>query len=135
MTFSYNPTESDDKDKVRGEVGDTVQNDGPRPSNQGGEFTNYADETIKARITAEGNWQRATASIFERLATEWARKANMNASGGGQSNSVQHTSTSEKYMKLAKLWRDRYGYKDDDDTVTESVSMGVMRLGFQATSD
>lgn len=134
MTFSYSPSEPTNLDKVRGQIGDTVEKSGPRPSNDGGGGTNFSDEVIGATITHEKTWQRATANMFERLAAEWSKKASMNASGGGQSTGIQYNSVATQFAKRAEQMRSRYGYIEDDDTVVEGVSSGVLRLGFQATN-
>ena len=134
MSFSYNPSESTDKDKVRGQIGDTIEKNGPRPHSDQGINSNYADEVITATITREVTWERAVANMFERLAAEWSKEATFSASGGGQSNSQQYSNVAAEFRKNAETWRKRYGYVEDDDTVTEGVSVGVLRLGFQAVN-
>jgi hypothetical protein len=132
MSFSYNDSETEDKDKVRGAIGDTVQRDGPRPTTNTGEGSNFSDEVITARIAREKVWQRAVANLFETLAAEWSKKASMNASGGGQSTGIQYNNVAEQYRKEAALWRKRYGYIEDDNSTTEGVSLGIINLGFQS---
>lgn len=134
MAFIYNENEADDLSKVRGQIGDTEEKSGPRPSNSGGGGTNFSDAVITSTITQEKTWQRAVANIFERLAAEWAKKASINASGSGQSTGIQYNAVAGEFRKQAKLWRDRYGYVEDDATVVEGVSAGVFNLGFQATN-
>lgn len=131
MSFTYNPDESTNRDKVRGQIGDTIEGAGPRPTTGRSDESNYSNEVIDATITQEQIWQRAVANFFERLASEYAKKATMSATGGGQSTSFQYSNVSDMYRKLAADWRKRYGYVEDDNTVTEGVSVGVLNLGFQ----
>jgi hypothetical protein len=134
MAFTYDPTEATDIDKVRGQIGDADEYQGPRPAGSGTSETNYQDEVITATIAQEKNWQRAVANMFERLAAEWAKKSARSLSSGGNSASFQYNDASARFTKLATEQRRRYGYVEDDDTVVEGVSTGVLRLGFQATN-
>lgn len=134
MGFSYKPEETTDVHKVRGQIGDTEENKGPRPKGRTDSSTNFSDEVITATITQEKNWQRATANMFERLAAEWSRMASRNFSNGSQSAGHQYNNVSSEFDKRAREWRRRYGYVEDDNTVSEGVGVGTLRLGYQATN-
>lgn len=134
MAFTYSTAESSATHKVRGIIGDTIAKDGPRPGAIGSTDTNFSDEVIAATITQEKNWQRATANMFERLAAEWSKKASKNISSGGGSVGVNYNSVAGEFAKRAVEYRKRYGFVEDDDTVSGGVSTGVFRLGFQATN-
>lgn len=134
MAFSYKSEETSEVHKVRGQIGDSVEKQGPRPGNDGTSGTNFSDAVITATITQEKSWQRAVANMFERLAAEWSKKATSNFSNGSQSAGHQYNNVSSEFAKRARDWRKRYGFVEDNDTVSEGVSAGVLRLGFQATN-
>lgn len=68
MIFSYDLTT--DTGKLRLEVGDTIEDKGPRPDN-----VNFSNEEMAYFLSEEGTVGRAAARCCEVLATEWSRKA------------------------------------------------------------
>ena len=100
MAFTYLGDLSTDRDKVRFYIFDKVADSGPLPSD-----TNFTDEELDALITAEGNWQRATAAAFETLAAAWTRHVTFTADG----LSISRSDIADGYTEKAALWRKRWG--------------------------
>ncbi len=66
MSFYYNDALTEDRDKVRLDIGDTQENTGPRPDKR-----NFSDEEIAFLLTDEGSVVGAIGHAFEILAAEW----------------------------------------------------------------
>lgn len=65
MSFTYSL--ATDRGKIRLNLGDTVQNKGPRPDKR-----NFSDDEIDYFVSSESdNVEAATARGFETLASEW----------------------------------------------------------------
>lgn len=123
--FTYLGTLSTDRDRVRFYIQDTVEDAGPRPAD-----ANFSDSEIDGLITTEGNWQRAVAAGFERLAAEWTRHPTFKADG----TQVNRSDIAAGYRAQAQEWRKKHGttgggagsravtrvdgYSDDADNVT-----------------
>jgi hypothetical protein len=65
MTFTYDA--STDIGYIRLKIGDTKDDEGPRP-----DMHNYSDEEIQTILTKEGSTSNAIAALLEVLANEWA---------------------------------------------------------------
>ena len=76
MAFTYLGTLATDRDKVRFNLSDTVEDAGPRPAD-----ANFSDAEIDGLISQEGTWQCAVAAGFRRLAAEWRRYPSFKADG------------------------------------------------------
>ena len=100
MAFSYYDTLDTDRDKVRFWLQDTVDGDGPKPSNG-----NFSDAELDGLITIEGSWQRAVAGGFELLASAWQSETSFSVFNGSYSRS----DAASGYKELAEQWRDKWG--------------------------
>ncbi len=70
----YQPAETELRDQVRGLIGDTIRNEGPRPYS--GEDTNFADERIAKALTDHNDdVLLAAAALAHVLHAEWIRQA------------------------------------------------------------
>ena len=71
MAITYDDTLPDNLSTVRFNIGDTVEDEGPRPANR-----NYSDNEINALLTKNNNDTLiCTAVLFDTLATEWSKFA------------------------------------------------------------
>lgn len=100
MTFTYDDTLGDGRDRVRFYLQDTDIDAGPKP---GG--ANLSDNEIDGLITLEGEWQRAVAAGFEALTAIWTQYADLSA--GPHKESLSQVA--EGHRKSAVLWRSRSG--------------------------
>lgn len=101
MTFTYVGTLLTDLDTIRFNIQDTVSGSGAKPD--GGNFT---DEEIAGILTIEGNTNRATARLFESLASVWNRKVNSEIGPRRE----EWGKVADNYEKQAVKWRANYGY-------------------------
>lgn len=101
MTFTYAGTLATDLDTIRFQIGDTVENSGVKP-NDG----NFSDEEINGLLAREGTAERTIAALYENLAAVWARYVNTRI--GPRSEELGKVA--DNYLKLAKQYRDDYGY-------------------------
>lgn len=102
MSFTYSDTLATDRDVIRFQIGDTAASpSGVKPN--GG---NYSDAEIAGVLTVEGNANRAIARLYENLAGLWAKYGLSEI--GPRKEDLKAVSAS--YAKLAKQWRDDYGY-------------------------
>jgi hypothetical protein len=99
MTFTAYDIESGlDRDTVRFVVGDTVENEGPRPDGR-----NFSDEEIAFAVTAESSVvYAACAFCFEILASEWSQFALVDRK---DNVSVDAKQVASEYQKRADYWR------------------------------
>jgi hypothetical protein len=100
VAFTYSDDLALDKDRVRFALGDTVLRSGPKPAD-----ANFSDAEIAGVIVIEGTWQRATAALFEALASLWARHVTFGADG----MSASLSDVAEQYRASAKEWRQKHG--------------------------
>jgi hypothetical protein len=100
MTFTYLGTLATDRDKVRFYLGDVTASSGPLPADG-----NFTDEEIDGLVTAEGDWQRAVAAGFERLATSWRKHPSFTADG----LKIDRSDIADGFDKQAANWRKEYG--------------------------
>ncbi len=100
MTFTNDLTT--DRGVVRFNIGDTVENAGPRPDKR-----NYSDAEIDYLIATEtaGN-TAATALGFETLAGEWGAYTLSERAGEGSFDAKE---VSGQFQKLADYWRKKPG--------------------------
>ena len=101
MAFTYAGTYDSDREKVRTNINDTVENAGPLPAD-----ANFSDALLAGIITAEGNWQRATAGCFEMLASAWNRYPSYSTDG----LKLDRSDIADGFEKIAKKWRADFGY-------------------------
>lgn len=122
MAFTYDL--STNRGKVRLNLGDTVENSGPRPDKR-----NFSDVEIDHLISTEtaGN-TAATAFGFEILASEWAAYAIMEREG---EVSFDAKAVSDQYTDIANEWRS----KPDGGTGGGSLQAGVLTLDFMEKGD
>lgn len=122
MAFTYDLTT--DRGVVRFNLGDTIENEGPRPSKR-----NFSDAEIDYLIATEtaGN-TAATALGFETLASEWGAYAIQEREG---EVSFDAKEVIDKYFKLANYWRN----KPDGGTGGNSLQAGVLVLDFMEKGD
>ena len=105
---TYNDALTNDSDKVRFQIGDTLADDGPLPGD-----ANFTDAELDALLTREGTWQRTVAACYEVLASKYANHTTFSAHGG----TFTRSDASSVYKKLAEDWRADWGYPGDTDTV------------------
>ena len=122
MAFTYDLTTN--RGVVRLNLGDTVENSGPRPDKR-----NFTDAEIDYLIATEtaGN-TAATALGFEILASEWAAYTISEREG---ETSFDAKAVSDQYLDIAQDWRN----KPDGGTGGRSLSAGVLTLDFMEKAD
>jgi hypothetical protein len=122
MAFTYNLATN--RGVVRFNIGDTVENSGPRPDKR-----NFSDEEIDYLISTEteGN-TAATALGFETLASEWAAYTLSEREG---EVSFDAKEVSDQYLSIAQEWRNKPG----GGTGGGSISAGVITLDFMEKGD
>lgn len=122
MAFTYDLTT--DRGVVRFNLGDTVENAGPRPDKR-----NFSDAEIDYLIAEEtdGN-TAATALGFETLASEWASYTLSEREG---EVSFDAKKVSDQYLEIALNWRNRPG----GGTGGGSLTAGVITLDFMEKGD
>lgn len=103
---------STDIGKVRLEIGDTVEDKGPRPNG-----ANLTDDELQYWITREGHVMRAVAAACEALARMWS-----------SSTTISIGPHSETLSLIAGMWDDRakklravYGDTPDDEIASVVV--------------
>ena len=107
MSINYDDRLTDDSDKMRFWLQDTVDDRGPKPAKK-----NFSDAEIDALITAEGSWQRAVAAGFEVLTSAWQSETTFSVQNG----SYTRSDAANGYRKMAIEWRDKHGYAGDGAT-------------------
>jgi len=113
MTHTYDPDLTTNSDKVRFHIGDTVEDSGPRPSDD-----NFSDEELDALVSANGTWQRAVAAALRVLATEWTRYPSFQADG----LRLDRTAIAKGYIDQAATWEKRFGIP------VPVVTAGIIRV-------
>lgn len=122
MAFTYDLTT--DGGVVRLNIGDTVENSGPRPDKR-----NFSDEEIDYLITTEtAGLPAATALGFETLASEWGAYTISEREGEVNFDAKE---VSDQYFSLANYWRN----KPDGGTGGNSLQAGVLTLDFMEKGD
>lgn len=122
MAFTYDLTT--DRGVVRFNLGDTVENAGPRPDKR-----NFSDAEIDYLIATETLGNTAAAALgFETLASEWAAYAIAEREG---EVSFDAKEVIDKYFDLANYWRN----KPDGGTGGGSLTAGVLTLDFMEKGD
>lgn len=122
MAFTYDLTTN--RGKVRLNLGDTVENSGPRPDKR-----NFSDAEIDHFISTEtaGN-TAATAFGFEILASEWTAYSIAEREG---EVSFDAKAVADNYLTIAQEWRN----KPDGGTGGRSLQAGVLTLDFMEKGD
>ena len=122
MTFTNDLTA--DRGVVRFNIGDTVENAGPRPDKR-----NFSDAEIDYLIATEtaGN-TAATALGFETLAGEWGSYTLSERGGEGSFDAKE---VSDQFFSLANYWRS----KPNGGTGGNSLQAGVLTLDFMQKGD
>lgn len=122
MAFTYDLTT--DRGVVRFNIGDTVENAGPRPDKR-----NYSDAEIDYLTAAEtAGIAAATALGFEILASEWGAYAIQEREG---EVSFDAKEVIDKFFDLANYWRNKPG----GGTGGNSLQAGVLTLDFMEKGD
>jgi hypothetical protein len=116
VTFTYLGDLSTDLDKIRFEIGDDTENDGPLPS--GGNFT---DEELGALITREGSWQAAAVAALRACANRWSRYADL-----------QVGPRKESYSQIAASFRAQV---EDAQSRLLGLQAGVLTLEIREEAD
>ena len=101
MAITYDANITTERDRIRLQIGDTIDGDGPRKPDD----KNFSDAELDALATSEGSWQRTVAACYEILAGEHAKHTTFSAHGGSYSRS----DSSRTYRELAERWRKKYG--------------------------
>jgi hypothetical protein len=114
--FAYDPQLLTDTDKVRFEIGDTVDGAGVKPDG-----SNFAAAEIAATLTNEGTAMRAVAKLCEVLSRMWAGQANITV--GPRSESLG--TVADSWAKRAAALRSTYGYGDG------TATGGAFAIGFE----
>lgn len=122
MAFTYDLTTN--RGKVRFNIGDTVENSGPRPDKR-----NFSDAEIDYLIDTETDGNTAASALaFEILASEWAAYALTEREG---EVSFDAKEVSDQYLDIANEWRNKPG----GGTGGRSLSAGVLTLDFMEKGD
>jgi hypothetical protein len=122
MAFTYDLTT--DPGVVRFNLGDTVENQGPRPDKR-----NYSDAEIDYLITTEtAGTIAATALGFEILASEWGAYTIEESEGEVDFDAKE---VSDQYFSLANYWRSKPG----GGTSGGSFQAGLLNLDFMEKGD
>ena len=73
MTFTYAGALATEAEEIRLAIGDTQENDGPRPYSDSA--SNFSDAEVAYALSEEGSVGKAAAYLCEVLAREWASEA------------------------------------------------------------
>lgn len=106
MAFSYDDSLSADADKVRFEIGDTVEDAGVRPDGR-----NFSNAEIAYFLTQEVTVGRAVARAAEVLAREWSSHPTEWKLGPED----QKVNAAEYWQGIAEAQRATYGRADAED--------------------
>jgi len=127
MTFTYDPTLSTELSEVRFLINDTVVNSGPRPTSSADPTTsNFADEEILAILDSVGDVQKAVATFFSVLATQWTKYATSITVGPYKEELYRMC---QQYKKLADDWAVSSGLNN------RAFSSGVIRRSNDTNSE
>lgn len=122
MAFTYDLTT--DRGIVRFNIGDTMENAGPRPDKR-----NFTDAEIDYLIATEIDGNTAASALgFETLASEWASYTISEKEG---EVSFDAKEVSDQYLDIASEWRNR----PNGGTGGRSLSAGVLTLDFMEKGD
>lgn len=121
MDFIYDLTTN--RGKVRFNLGDTVEDQGPRPDGR-----NFWDDEIDHLLTEETTVTAATAFGFEILASEWV---SFSIAEREDDYNYDAKETANNYANFAKEWR----AKPDGGTGSGSLQAGVLTLDFMEKGD
>lgn len=117
MTFSYFDTLTEDRDVVRLNIGDTVQDAGVRPDKR-----NFSDAEISYFLVEGGSIYAATARAFRVLVAEWTRFAR---SEREDDLAYDAKETADQFRKLQLEWEALVGEG------AGALQAGVIGLDFQ----
>lgn len=113
-----------DRGVVRFNIGDTVENAGPRPDKR-----NFSDVEIDYLVATEAaGTTAATALGFETLASEWGAYTLSERTGEGNFDAKE---VSDQFFSLANYWRS----KPNGGTGGGSLVAGVLTLDFMEKGD
>lgn len=119
MTFSYDHAANPTTAKIRLLVGDSKENNGPRPDS-----SNFSDEEITVFLGMEGDHaMRAAAAALEALAAEWSGYTGELRTGPVDERFQQ----ADAYAKRAEAMRSAWGYSEDQSAVNPGFSVGATR--------
>ena len=112
MAFTYYGDRSTDLDKVRFNIGDTVNGGGPLPSSG-----NFTDAELSALISEAGSVDAATALALDAIAVRWNLYANITVGPRRE----ELSQIADAFRATAAQWR-------DDHAVHSSSSAGARYL-------
>lgn len=122
MAFTYDLTTN--RGVVRFNIGDTVENAGPRPDKR-----NFSDAEIDYLIATETVGTTAASALgFETLASEWGAYTMSEREGEVNFDAKE---VSDQFFELANYWRNKPG----GGTGGNSLQAGVLTLDFMEKGD
>lgn len=127
MAFTFNDSLATDRDVIRSNIGDDIENKGPRPFN--GSDRNFSDAYIAAILASEGNTTAATAKLFEVLTAQWASNKTVEREGEASRDAKE---VADYYEKQANIWRAK---PDGGGGGSDTITAGVIGLDIAARGD
>ena len=109
MTFTFDASIAEDRDRIRSAIRDIEWESGPLPGDK-----NFTDEELDDFLDREGHWGRAVAHSLEILASSWRIHPSFQA----DSMSISRSHISRGFSDDAKQWRKQYGYSDASPVAT-----------------
>ena len=102
MAFTYDEDLTTGRDKVRFDLGDTREGQGPRPDGR-----NFSDKEIAHLVSTEtANLGAAVAKGFETLVSEWTSYALSEREGDVAMDAKE---VAKEFSKRAAEWREKSG--------------------------
>lgn len=116
MAFTYKDALSTNRDKVRFHIGDTQEDEGPRPDKR-----NFSDNEIAFALSTEDDRVNgAVAYLLEILANEWTAYAIQEREG---EVSMDAKEVAKNYRAQAAFWRKKAGGADEAERSTGLVTL------------
>lgn len=119
MAFTYLP--GTPLGQLRARIGDTVIENGVLPNQ-----VNFSDDELLAALDEFGTVDAASAAIFERLAAEWGRMADVRIG----EYAVNNSAVAEQYRNLATRVQERLA--DDGSAQGNSGRITTGKISFGA---
>lgn len=116
MAFTYRDTLSENRDKIRFRIGDTQENEGPRPDRR-----NFSDAEVAFALSEEDSRVNgAIAHLFEILAAEWSAYAIAEREG---ELSMDAKEAAAGYRTQATIWRSKPGGASESERSTTLITL------------
>lgn len=125
MTYSYSEALTANKDKIRLRIGDTVEDNGPRPDRR-----NFSDEELTFVLSEETTVSASIAHCLEILANEWTA---YDLSEKNDLIGFDAKGLAEEYRNQAAVWRRKAAGISEDGLGT--LEAGVINLDFMQKDD